>query len=179
MPISLDTSTPSWPQSRYSYDRGGAGPPPPPLSSPDQDRTSYQKLTTTINDQKSKGVSQTGKIECQTCKNRKYQDGSDDPGVSFKTAAHIDPGNASAAVMSHEQEHVKNESAKAVAEKKDVVSQSVSLESSICPECGRVYISGGKTLTVTRSKNNEKNSVAEFYDRARQASGGHTLSIKA
>lgn len=29
--------------------------------------------------------------ECQTCKNRRYQDGSDDPGVSFKTAGKINP----------------------------------------------------------------------------------------
>ena len=29
--------------------------------------------------------------ECQTCKERKYQDGSDDAGVSFKTPTKIDP----------------------------------------------------------------------------------------
>ena len=33
-------------------------------------------------------------VECQTCKNRKYVDGSDDPNVSFKTPGHIDPGQS-------------------------------------------------------------------------------------
>ena len=33
--------------------------------------------------------------ECQTCKNRKYQDGSDEANVSFKTAQHISPEAAS------------------------------------------------------------------------------------
>ena len=51
--------------------------------------------------------------ECQTCKNRKYQDGSDDPGVSFKTATNIAPERAAAAVRGHEQEHVVREQAKA------------------------------------------------------------------
>lgn len=45
--------------------------------------------------------------ECETCKNRKYQDGSDEM-VSFKAAAHISPGAAGAAVRGHEQEHVSN-----------------------------------------------------------------------
>ena len=45
--------------------------------------------------------------ECQTCKNRKYQDGSNEM-VSFKSAAHISPGQAPTAVRAHEQEHVSN-----------------------------------------------------------------------
>jgi len=45
--------------------------------------------------------------ECQTCKNRKYQDGSDEM-VSFKSAQHVAPGAAGAAVRAHEQEHVSN-----------------------------------------------------------------------
>ena len=32
--------------------------------------------------------------ECQTCKERKYQDGSDDPGVSFKTPTSVAPSQA-------------------------------------------------------------------------------------
>ena len=43
--------------------------------------------------------------ECETCKNRKYQDGSDEM-VSFKSATHISPQAAASAVRSHEQEHV-------------------------------------------------------------------------
>ena len=40
---------------------------------------------------------QSGEI-CQTCKERKYQDGSDDPSVSFKAAGHIDPEDSAAVV---------------------------------------------------------------------------------
>lgn len=87
--------------------------------------------------------------ECQTCKERKYQDGSDDPGVSFKTAAHIDPDLAAAKVRGHEMEHVGREQAKALREGREVVSQSVSYRTAICPECGRVYVSGGTTRTTT------------------------------
>ena len=90
--------------------------------------------------------------ECKTCAERKYQDGSDDPGVSFKTAAHISPEQAAAKVRSHEYEHVVREQSKADRENKEVVSQSVRLHTDICPECGRSYVSGGVTNTVTKGK---------------------------
>ena len=86
--------------------------------------------------------------ECQTCAERKYQDGSDDPGVSFKTAAHISPEASAATVRGHEMEHVTRNQAKAAREGKEVVSQSVTLSTAICPECGTVYTSGGTTRTV-------------------------------
>ena len=87
--------------------------------------------------------------ECQTCANRKYIDGSDDPGVSFKTATHISPDQASSAVRGHEYEHVVRNQAKAAREGREVVSQSVIIHTAICPECGRAYTSGGTTRTVT------------------------------
>jgi len=87
--------------------------------------------------------------ECQTCKNRKYKDRSDDLGVSFKTPRSVDPSQASAAVRGHEYEHVTRERAKAEREDRRVVNQSVVYHTAICPECGRVYTSGGETRTVT------------------------------
>ena len=75
--------------------------------------------------------------ECETCKERKYQDGSDDPGVSFKTPTHIAPDQAAAAVRGHENEHVVREQAKAQQEDRKVVSQSVTYHTDICPECGK------------------------------------------
>lgn len=90
--------------------------------------------------------------ECQTCKNRKYRDGSDDPGVSFKTAAKIDPDQAASVVRGHEMEHVYRNQAKAEREGREVVFQTVTLHTGICPECGRSYISGGETRTVTEAK---------------------------
>ena len=88
---------------------------------------------------------------CQTCKNRKYVDGSSDPSVSYQSPQHIDPGQAGAKVMSHEREHVNNEQEKAEREDRRVISQYVSLSTAICPECGKLYISGGVTRTVTAS----------------------------
>ena len=90
--------------------------------------------------------------ECQTCKERKYQDGSDDPGVSFKTPTNVDPDMAASAVRGHEMEHVYREQAKAQREDREVVSQSVTYHTAICPECGKAYVSGGTTRTVTAAK---------------------------
>lgn len=94
----------------------------------------------------------TGKEECQTCKNRKYQDESDDSGVSFQTPTHISPSSAPSAVTSHELEHVYRERAKAEGEQARVVSQRVMLNTSVCPECHRTYVSGGTTTTTTSKK---------------------------
>lgn len=97
--------------------------------------------------------------ECQTCKNRKYQDGSDDPGVSFKTAGKIDPANAEAVVRGHEYEHVNRNQAKADREDKEIVYQSVIIKHGICPECGDSYVTGGQTTTVTRKASDDRYSV--------------------
>ena len=99
--------------------------------------------------------------ECQTCKNRKYQDGSDDPGVSFKTATNVAPEQAAAAVRGHEQEHVVREQAKAQREDRKVVNQSVTIHTDICPECGDVYVSGGTTRTTTKANPVEEPQPAE------------------
>lgn len=90
--------------------------------------------------------------QCQTCAERKYQDGSDDMGVSFQTPTKLSPDQAATAVRGHEMEHVVREQAKAQREDRKVVSQSVTLHTDICPECGRVYISGGVTNTTTAAK---------------------------
>lgn len=94
--------------------------------------------------------------ECQTCENRRYQDGSNDPGVSFKSASKIS-GNAEAAVRGHEQEHVSRNRAKADREGKEIVYQSVVIKHAICPECGKNYVAGGETTTVTRTKPENEN----------------------
>ncbi len=99
---------------------------------------------------KMKGEKDDGK--CETCENRKYQDGSNDPGVSFKNAAKVDPSAAEAAVRGHEQEHVSHNKAKAEKENKEIVYQSVRIKHAICPECGKNYVAGGETITVTRTK---------------------------
>lgn len=92
--------------------------------------------------------------ECETCKNRKYQDGSDEM-VSFKSPAHISPESAGAAVRSHEQEHVSNAYKKAAMNNGEVMRASVSIHTSVCPECGRSYVSGGTTSTQIKYYNEE------------------------
>lgn len=97
--------------------------------------------------------------ECQTCKERKYQDGSDE-NVSFKSAQHISPTAAGAAVRAHEQEHVSNAYKKASEGNGKVINASVSIHTAVCPECGRTYVSGGTTHTTIKY-NNEKNPYTQ------------------
>lgn len=104
--------------------------------------------------------------ECQTCKERKYQDGSDDPGVSFKTPTNVVPELAASAVRGHEQEHVVREQAEARREGREVVSQSVTYHTAICPECGKVYVSGGTTRTSTRAVQEQPDTGTEMGGRA-------------
>jgi hypothetical protein len=98
------------------------------------------------------GAAALAATECQTCKSRRYQDVSNDSSVSFQSPTHIDPSQAASAVAAHEREHAANEQLKADQEGRDIVSQTVRLHTSICPECGRVYVSGGETRTVTAEK---------------------------
>lgn len=97
---------------------------------------------------------QSGSGECQTCKNRKYQDGSDEM-VSFKSAAHIAPNAAASMVRAHEQEHVTNAFSDAATKNGKVLSASVNLHTSVCPECGRTYVSGGTTSTQIKYFNED------------------------
>jgi len=99
--------------------------------------------------------------ECQTCKRRKYQDGSDDMGVSFQTPTRIAPEQVASAVRGHEMEHVVREQAKARREDRHVVSQSVTIHTDICPECGKVYVSGGTTRTVTSANKDQEDEPEE------------------
>lgn len=92
--------------------------------------------------------------ECQTCANRKYQDGSNEM-VSFKSAAHIPPQAAASKVRAHEQEHVVNAYKKASKDNGKVISAGVSIHTSICPECGRSYVSGGETRTQIKYYNED------------------------
>ncbi len=101
--------------------------------------------------------------ECETCKRRKYQDGSNDPGVSFKNAAHISPEQASTAIRGHENEHVTREQSKASQDGRKVVAQSVTYYNAICPECGRIYMSGGTTRTVTAAADEQQPDGEMLY----------------
>ena len=101
-----------------------------------------------------KAAKRAGVIECETCANRKYQDGSDE-NVSFKSAQHVSPEAAGARVRGHEQEHVSNAYDKASKEGGKVINASVAIHTAICPECGRTYVSGGTTTTQIKYPNED------------------------
>ena len=108
----------------------------------------------------------TGKMECQTCASRKYQDGSNEM-VSFKSAAHIAPEAAGAAVRAHEQEHVANAYNKAAEHgNARVLNASVSIQTAVCPECGRTYVSGGTTKTQIKYNEDAYGQNSKAIDRA-------------
>lgn len=113
--------------------------------------------------------------ECQTCKNRTYQDGSNDPGVSFKSPTKMAPEQAASAVMGHEMEHVNRNRAKAASEGREVISQSVTLHNAICSECGKSYVAGGVTRTVTANKRQNPYQAAQNQ----QADAGQKLNAVA
>lgn len=102
--------------------------------------------------------------ECQTCSSRRYQDGSDDPGVSFKSPTKLSPAQAGAMVYSHEREHYSRENAKAEEEGREVLSNEIRVFTDVCPECGKTYVSGGETKTVTRKEIERAQSLKNFYD---------------
>lgn len=101
-------------------------------------------------------------FECQTCKNRRYQDQSDDSGVSFQTASHIDPSAAYSAVRSHENEHVARNKTQAEQHGQKIAYQTVTINRAICPECGRSYVSGGVTHTVTKADNSARYTIGDI-----------------
>lgn len=122
--------------------------------SADQQKEAVKNSVVDENGHAKKSGYESSPQECETCKNRKYQDGSDEM-VSFKSPGHIDPNNAAAVVMGHEQEHVSNAYQKAQNNNGKVERATVTLKTAICPECGRSYISGGETNTQIKYYNED------------------------
>lgn len=127
------------------------------------------KVTSNSNSPETKALKRAGIVECKTCSERKYQDGSDEM-VSFKSPGHISPSASGTAVRAHEQEHVANAYKKAANNNGEVMSTSVSLKTSTCPECGRSYVAGGNT--TTQIKYNESNP----YDMSRKSYESESLA---
>lgn len=127
-----------------------------PVSALSADKANEQKRTGKA---KSKG-------ECQTCKERKYVDGSDEGNVSFKSPGHIAPEASAGVVMSHEKEHVANAKREGNKPGNELLSATVSLKTAICPECGRSYVAGGTTRTLIKygDSDYDKNKKAADLD---------------
>lgn len=115
--------------------------------------------------------------ECETCKHRKYVDGSDE-NVSFKSPTHVSPGSAGARVRAHEAEHVSNAYTKASQNNAKVISAVVALHTAVCPECGRTYVSGGTTTTKIKyyGDNNAYHKNADFANAS--SFNGNSVDIK-
>ena len=114
--------------------------------------------------------------ECETCKNRKYQDGSDEM-VSFKSAQHISPQAAAARVRGHEAEHVSNAYKDAAMNNGKVLQASVALHTGVCPECGRTYVSGGTTTTKIAYSNEDNPYVQARKDLNKQGLLGANVDL--
>lgn len=115
------------------------------------------------------------KTECQTCKNRKYVDGSDEM-VSFKTPTKMNPARAAAGVRAHEQEHVNNAFGEAASKGGKVLQASVSLKMAVCPECGRTYVAGGTTSTkIAYDKENPYSRNQQSLQR--EAATGNNIDL--
>lgn len=116
-----------------------------------------------VNGRTAQLVEKTNPSECQTCKERKYIDRSNDSDVSFKVPTNISPEASYAAVSGHEQQHVSNAVSEGSKEGNRLIFASVTLKMAVCPECGTPYVAGG----VTRSQiaYNESNP----YERARKS----------
>ena len=107
-------------------------------------------------------------VECETCKNREYMDGSNEPDVSFKTPGKISAEQSFAKVSSHEREHVSNAIQKSSKPGAKLISANVTLKMGVCPECGRTYVAGGETTTQIKYsesnpyEKNRKNAEKSF-----------------
>ena len=140
-------------------------------TAPDGSVTMNNGVTYDENSAEVKSLKRSGAVECETCKNRKYQDGSNESDVSFKAPGHISPQASAATVAAHEQQHVANAYEKAGNADGKVVSASVTLKTAVCPECGRSYVSGGETNTMIRYSKDAYGQNAKSLDAANGALG--------
>lgn len=117
------------------------------------------------------------KEECQTCKNRKYQDGSSE-NVSYKSPTHLSPSAANSAVRAHENEHVANAYTKAAQNNGTVINASVKIKTAVCPECGETYVSGGVTNTLIKYSNKDNPYQQQKKSSAASALTGKNLDYE-
>lgn len=134
------------------------------LSGQDAVQAAKAGKTEEISKAELKSLKRSGAVECATCANRKYKDGSDEGDVSFKTPGHIAPSQSAGRVMAHEQEHVANAVEKAAKKNASFMSANVTLKTAICPECGRSYVAGGTTHTMIKYSKDKYSSNRKSLD---------------
>jgi len=136
---------------------------------PTEDEKKTEKTGKIEDDKEEKKTGKVKPSECQTCKNRKYVDGSDEGNVSFKSPGHISPESSAALVSAHEQQHVANARREGSKENAQLLSATVQLKLAVCPECGTTYVAGG--VTRTQIKYSESNP----YEQKRKGLEGDVL----
>jgi len=153
---------------RFGYNPNGLTPSGFPLQ--EDGSVNGIRLPGQEEEEKKSGIQKDPSEECQTCKRRKYKDGSDEM-VSFKSPQHVSPESAGTAVRAHEQEHVSNAYKKAAMNNGKVISASVSIHTAVCPECGRTYVAGGTTHTQIKyyNEDNPYQKSLKSADRAKYA----------
>ena len=68
---------------------------------------------------------------------------------------------AASAVLAHEKEHVTNNAAEA--EQEGMKAHSVvAIHTAMCPECGKMYVSGGTTTTTYTSRQSSPSLSGEL-----------------
>ncbi|MDR0424927.1 MAG: hypothetical protein LBH39_05670, partial [Clostridiales Family XIII bacterium] len=136
-----------------------------PSMVPEEENVAYRRAEDADEEKKRRGNKKKNggdAHECQTCKSRRYKDVSDDPSVSFQTPTKLSNAEAGPAVRAHEQQHVTHEQDRADREGREVVSQNVVIHYAVCPECGKSYVAGGTTTTVTRAATESEKLGAQY-----------------
>ncbi|MCL2639026.1 MAG: hypothetical protein FWD48_11735 [Oscillospiraceae bacterium] len=125
-------------------------------SKPDNSKSKSELVSDHINNKHNGSHTECPLCECETCKNRRYVDKSNDSAVSFQKPTRMKPAEAQHMVRAHEMEHVRREQQKVAGNSdKRITSQSVQIHTDTCPECGKNYVSGGTTRTSTRYVNSD------------------------
>lgn len=142
----------------YGYEASGALNYSAPVVG-DGGKTEEKELT----ESEIRSKKRSGEMECQTCKSRRYVDGSDDEGVSFQTPQYVSPEQSASAVISHEREHYNRETSSAKMNNEEILSASISVSRKTCPECGKMYVSGGLTR-VTKRVDTDKKAESDYFN---------------
>ncbi|GHU49288.1 hypothetical protein FACS1894127_2150 [Clostridia bacterium] len=118
----------------------------------DEQRVEYRSSEDSDKKQKRGKKKQGGsEPECETCKKRRNKDISDDPGASLQSPDSLSKVEEEGNIRAHDHRHLSHEQANGENEGRDVVSQNMVIHYDVCPECGRPYIPGGTTATLTRT----------------------------
>lgn len=88
--------------------------------------------------------------ECMECKERLYICSNGETSLGKKKVMSVD--EAKIEVPAHEREHARIARDRLKKQGKEIVSINTSVKQEVCPRCGRVYISGGKTVVKTKDE---------------------------